>query len=73
MELSLPVSQCHVIKGRKFSPLRQPQLQKLYTESEKERTLVFYPSKNSINLTKIPPGSYNILVIDGKRHFLGHS
>ena len=66
LELSLPQGQCHVIKGRKFSPSRQTQLQKLFSESEKERTLVFYPSKNSINLTKIPPGSYNILVIDGK-------
>ena len=65
LELSLPYGQCHVIKGRKFSVSRQPQLQQLFTESEKNRTLVFYPSKNSINLTTISPGSYNILVIDG--------
>lgn len=65
LELSLPQGQCHVIKGRKFSTSRQPQLQKLFSESEKSRTLVLYPSKNSINLNTIPPGLYNILVIDG--------
>jgi DTW domain-containing protein YfiP len=69
LELSLPAGQCVILKGKKFSVNKYPELSDFLRD--KDRTLLMFPSISSLPLKSLPcvgpevPLGYNVLIVDG--------
>lgn len=64
MELSLPVDKFRVIKAKRFSAHKQPELAEILKDHE--RTFLLFPGKSSQPLETIDTRQpYNIVIIDG--------
>ena len=63
LELGCPQGHCEVIKGKKFSANKHPQIKQLMKD---ERTLILFPSTSAVQMEEIPPNlPYNLVLIDG--------
>jgi DTW domain-containing protein YfiP len=63
LELGCPEGHCTVIKGKKFTSYRMPELKTLFAD---ENTIVLFPSTSAVKLDALPPNvPYNVILIDG--------
>ncbi|KAL3866650.1 hypothetical protein ACJMK2_043933 [Sinanodonta woodiana] len=63
---SLPEGKCHIIRGKRFTDNRYPELIKVFQSTN---TYLLYPAPGAPDITELPPldngEQYNLIVIDG--------
>lgn len=63
LELSCPEGHCEIIKGKRFSVSRMPQLKDLFAD---KNTILLFPSDKALQLESLPTNlPYNVILIDG--------
>jgi hypothetical protein len=64
LELSFSNEFCKIIRGKKFTTYKYPELDSILKTPE--RTLLLFPGPSNVNLAQIDTSlSYNIIIIDG--------
>ncbi|XP_071844965.1 tRNA-uridine aminocarboxypropyltransferase 2-like [Apostichopus japonicus] len=63
----LPKEKCFVIKGKKFSPKRYPELEAICSNPN---TIILFPGPKAVKITDVPEltdgaQGYNLIVVDG--------